>query len=93
MSEVTKYDSLFTYSKLCTPSILPHINHASNTITLLHIIKRNVDLSKVLAVGDELIDLEFAFHVVVDEIRELGTSFDTTESTSFPNTACYKLEC
>jgi hypothetical protein len=45
----------------------PHIHHTSNTITLLHIIKGLIDTLQWLAMGDELIDLEFTFQVIVDE--------------------------
>lgn len=43
--------------------------------------------------SDELIDLEFASHVVGDETWELGSALDTTEGTSFPYTAGDELEC
>ena len=42
--------------------------------------------------GDELIDLEFARHVIVDEVRELGAAFDAAESAAFPDAARDELE-
>jgi hypothetical protein len=43
-------------------------------------------------VGDELVDLELAGHIVVDEVRKLSTSLDTTEGTSLPDTTGDELE-
>ena len=42
--------------------------------------------------GDELIDLEVAVHVIRDETGKLCTALDTTESASFPDTAGDELE-
>jgi hypothetical protein len=52
-----------------------------------------VDSTQVLTVGDELVDLEFAIHVVVDKIRKLGTALDATKGTALPLASCNKLEC
>lgn len=43
--------------------------------------------------GDELVHLELAIQVVVDQTRQLCTALDTTESASFPYTASNELEC
>ena len=42
---------------------------------------------------DELVDLELAGHVVVDEVRELRAAFDAAESAAFPYAASDELEC
>lgn len=42
--------------------------------------------------GDELVNLEVAVHVVGDESGELCTALDTTEGASFPDTAGDELE-
>ena len=41
---------------------------------------------------DELVNLKLAGHVVVDEVGELSTALDTTESTSLPDTTGDELE-
>jgi hypothetical protein len=45
-----------------------------------------------LSVGDELVDLELAVHVVVNEVGKLGATLNTTEGTSLPDTASDELE-
>ena len=42
--------------------------------------------------GDELVNLEVAIQVVVNEVGKLGTALDTTEGASLPDTASDKLE-
>ena len=42
--------------------------------------------------GDELVDLQFASHVVVDKVGELRATFDTSERAAFPDAAGDKLE-
>jgi len=72
---------------------LPHIDNAADAITLLHIVECGSDVVERLAVGDELINLQLALHVIVDQVGKLGASFDTTESTTPPDTAGDELEC
>lgn len=43
--------------------------------------------------SDELVHLELAVQVVVDETGQLGATLDTTKGTSLPDTAGNKLEC
>lgn len=43
--------------------------------------------------GDELIDLELAVKVILDEARQLATTLDTSKSTSLPYTTRNELEC
>lgn len=42
---------------------------------------------------DELVNLEVAFQVVINQTWKLGAAFDTAESASFPYTTCDELEC
>ena len=42
---------------------------------------------------DELINLQLARHVVVHQIWQLRTAFDTAKSAPFPHTARDELEC
>ena len=71
---------------------LVHVDDAADAVTSLHVLEGGVDLVERLSVGDELIDLELAGHVVVDEVGELSAALDTTESTSLPDTAGDELE-
>lgn len=72
---------------------IPHVDHTANAIAMLHGVKRLVDILQRFSVCDELIDLELALHVIIDQARELGAALDSTERTSSPDTACDKLEC
>ena len=72
---------------------LVHVDDAADAVTSLHVLEGSVDLVERLSVGDELVNLELAVHVVVDEVRELSAALDTTECTTFPDTAGDELEC
>ena len=72
--------------------LLAHVDDAADAVTCLHVPKGGVDLVERLSVGDELINLQLAGHVVVDEVGELRTALDTTESASLPDTTSDKLE-
>jgi hypothetical protein len=71
----------------------PHVDDTANAVALLHDFKSWVNVLQSLSVCDELVNLELAFHVVVDQIWKLAAALDTTESTTSPNSASDKLEC
>ena len=72
---------------------LLHVDDATNTVTLLHLIESSVDTVQRLAVSDEFVHLELAVEVVVDQTGQLCATLDATEGTSLPDTAGDKLEC
>jgi hypothetical protein len=72
---------------------LLHVDDATDTVTLLHLIEGGVDTVQRLAVSDELVHLELAVEVVVDETRQLCATLDTTKGTSLPDTTSDELEC
>ncbi|ANB11641.1 hypothetical protein AWJ20_4462 [Sugiyamaella lignohabitans] len=45
-----------------------------------------------MTVGDELLDLESTFHVILNKTRELRTTLDTTKGRTSPNTTSNQLE-
>jgi hypothetical protein len=71
---------------------LAHVDDAADAVTSLHVLEGGVDLVEGLSVGDELVDLELAVHVVVDEVGKLSAALDTTESTSLPDATGDELE-
>ena len=71
---------------------LAHVDDAADAVTGLHVLEGGVDLVEGLSVGNELVDLELAVHVVVNKVGKLGATLDTTEGTSFPDTTSNKLE-
>lgn len=71
----------------------PHVHHASDAISRLHVLKCSVDVIQWLPVRDEFIHLQLAGHVIVHQVRELRAAFDAAEGASFPYTAGDELEC
>lgn len=71
---------------------LSHINNASNTVSLFHHFECTVDLVQCLPMRDELVHLQFAGHVVVNQVGKLGAALDPAEGASFPYTAGDELE-
>ena len=69
-----------------------HIDYTSNTVPSLHGFKPAVDLAQRLPVRDELIHLQLAGQVIVDEIRQLGAAFDAAEGATAPDAAGDELE-
>ena len=61
---------------------LPHIDNATNAVTLLHDIETLVDILKRLSVSNELINLQLAIHIIGDQAWQLCTALDTAKSTS-----------
>jgi len=64
--------------------LLLHIHHTPDAVTRLHVLERRVDTAQVLAVCNELVDLELAGHVVVHQTWELGAALDTAEGAAGP---------
>ena len=75
------------------PHLLPHVDYTSNTISLLHCLKSSIDLWKRLPVGDELVDLELALHVIINQVRELGATLDSAKGTALEtvSSACFPV--
>lgn len=73
-------------------SSFPHINDTPDTVALLHIRKGLVDAVQRLSVRDELVDLQFPGHIVVDEVGQLGPALDAAEGATFPYAAGDELE-
>jgi hypothetical protein len=49
---------------------------------LLHGLESLIDAMEVLSVSDELINLQLALHVIIDQVGKLRTALDTSECTS-----------
>ena len=76
-----------------SPLQLPHIHNAPNAVAGVHVVECVVDAAQVLAMGDELVDLELAVHIVVDEIAHLRAALDAAEGAALPYAAGDELEC
>lgn len=73
--------------------IVGHGDNATDAVASLHVAKGLVDPVERLSVSDELVDLELAGHVVVDEVGELSATLDTTKGATLPHTSGDELEC
>lgn len=73
-------------------SLTPHIHDSPDAVTTVHHLKSIINLSKLLAVCDELIHLQTPLEIIRDETGELGSSFYTTKSTPSPSASGHKLE-
>ena len=49
-----------------TELYLPHIHHTPNAVPVMHIMESLVDTAQILAMRDELVDLESLVLVVLD---------------------------
>ena len=74
-------------------SKLAHVDNAANAVARVHVVEGLVDAAEGLAVGDELVDLQLAGHVVVDEVGKLSAALDTAERAALPHAASDELEC
>lgn len=88
----TRQATALDYSKPRIKTLRPHVNDAADAVTSLHLLEGGVDVGKGLAVGDELVDLEFTVQVVLDKARQLGAALDASEGASLPHTTGDKLE-
>lgn len=84
------YDN--TFISLNIDLTFPHIHHTSDAVSCLHILKCSIDFRQWLAMSDELVNLQFASHVIVHQIWQLRATFNPAKGTSFPYTAGYKLK-
>lgn len=89
IADSQKFKSYFT----SVAFYLFHVDNATNTVTLLHLVEGAVDSTQRLAVSNELVHLELAVQVVVHQTGQLGAALDATEGTSLPDTTGNQLEC
>jgi hypothetical protein len=71
--------------------LLPHVNDATNAVSLLHCLKGRVNLRKRLSVSDELIHLELALHVIVNQVWELGPALNSAKSTTLESVSSERI--
>lgn len=71
---------------------MPHVNDTTDASAIVHVVESLVDGAEVLAVSDELVDLQFAVHVVVDETTHLRATLDAAEGATFPYATGDELE-
>lgn len=70
-----------------TTPLIRHVDHSTDAVALLHDLKGLVDLRELLAVGDELVNLDLAVEIIVDKTGKLRAALDATEGGTPPDTA------
>uniref|UniRef100_A0A0N5A603 LigA n=1 Tax=Parastrongyloides trichosuri TaxID=131310 RepID=A0A0N5A603_PARTI len=70
----------------------PQDDDRTNALAFMHQIEGRVDLIKRHGVGDQLIDIDLAIHVPVNDFRHIGAAARTAECCAFPDTAGDQLE-
>lgn len=71
----------------------PVVNNTSDAIARLHLLKCIVDARQRLPVRDELVHLELAVEVVVDQAGQLRAALDAAKGAALPYSASDELEC
>src|SRR5437879_4997395 len=67
-------------------------DHASDRFARVHEIKGFIDFLKRHRVGDEIVDVDFLFHVPINDLRNIGAAPRASEGRTFPHSPGDKLE-
>ena len=73
-------------------SLLSHVDYTTDAVTGFHVLEGSVDLGQWLSVGDKLVDLQLAIHIVGHEIGELCSTLNASKSAPLPHATCDELE-
>src|SRR5262245_28337344 len=58
----------------------------------MHQIERTIDVLERHRVRDEIVDVDFAVHVPVDDLRHVGPAASATKGGAFPDAPCDQLK-
>src|SRR5450830_36425 len=68
------------------------LDYRADRLTALHQVKAFINPFQRQLVGDQVIDIELAFHVPVDNLRHVGATTRTAECRALPDPAGNQLE-
>src|SRR5215204_119210 len=68
------------------------LNHASDRLAALHQIETFIDTFERQVVRDQIIDVELAFHVPVNDARHIRASARAAKRTALPDATSHQLE-
>lgn len=71
----------------------PAVNNTPDAIARLHLLKRIVDTCQRLTVRDELVHLELAVEIILNQAGQLCAALDAAKGATLPYSAGNKLEC
>src|SRR5271155_258455 len=84
---------LLRYRPHCTTNALTLVGyHRPDRFTLVHEVEPFVDLIERKDVGNQVIDIDFARHVPINDLGHIGTPPCATKGGAFPHPAGYQLE-
>src|ERR1044072_525470 len=72
-----------------TPGLIDH--HAPDRLARVHQVERLVDVVERHRVGDQVVDVDLALHVPVDDLRHVGAAARATERRALPPAPRYHL--
>src|SRR5262249_54302490 len=78
-----------TFSMAMTRSVY---NHAPDALAFVHQLESFVDVRQRHGVRDHRIDLNLAFHVPIDNLRDVGASARAAERRALPDAPSDQLE-
>lgn len=64
----------------------------ANRFTLVHEVKRVVDIIQRHGVRNQVINIDFALHVPIDYLRNIGSSFSSPKRRTSPHSTGDQLE-
>src|SRR5678815_4259426 len=73
-----------------TPCLIDH--HAPDRLARVHQVERLVDVVERHRVRDQVIDVDLALHVPVDDLRYVGAAARAAERSALPDAARHQLE-
>src|ERR1700744_663197 len=67
-------------------------DHASDRLALVHQLEPLVDVDEGELVGDQVVDIDLAVHVPVDDARHVGAAARAAKRGTFPDASGDELE-
>ena len=58
----------------------------------MHQVEPAIDIVERQRVRDQIVDIDLAIHVPVDDLRHIGPAARAAESRAFPDAACHQLK-
>src|SRR6202011_1060387 len=75
-----------------TQALVSVADHRTDRFPLMHEVEPFVDPIERQHVGDQIVDIDLAVHVPVDDLRHVGAAARAAEGRALPYPAGYQLE-
>ena len=67
-------------------------HHRTNRLPRVHEVEGVIDVAEGHGVGDQVVDVDLAVHVPVDDLRHVGAAFRAAEGRAAPDPSSDQLE-